>query len=95
MIGINQLRFSGADPVRWTVYRLRFLIASSSILYLNGSLPPQAAEAPGGFFLQSAKNRPRIKLQVPRSRSTPGVGTRINFTLRGFGIRDHAASLAA
>ena len=63
---------NGDDPVRWTVYRLRFLISSPSILHPKRSLPPQAAEAPGGFFLQSAENRPRIKLQAPRSRSTPG-----------------------
>jgi enoyl-CoA hydratase len=54
-----------------------------------------AAEAPGGFFLQSAENRPRIKLQAPRSRSIPGLGIPGNSVLRGLSIRDHAASLAA
>jgi len=68
----------GAAPVWWTVYRLRFLISSPSILHPKRSLPPQAAEAPGGSFLQSAKIRPRIKLQVPRSRSTPGLGMPAN-----------------
>jgi hypothetical protein len=62
----------GTAPVRWTVYRLRFLISSPSILHPKRSLPPQAAEAPG-FFLQFAENRSRIKLQAPRSRSTPGL----------------------
>jgi hypothetical protein len=85
----------GAAPVRWTVYRLRFLISSPSILHPKRSLPPQAAEALGGFFLQCAENRPRIKLQALRSRPTPGVGISANPTLRRFCIRDHAASLAA
>jgi len=78
---VAELR-DGAAPVRWTVYRLRFLISSPSILHPKRSLPPQAAEAPGGFFLQSAKNRLRIKLQAPRSRPTPGVGIPVNCTLR-------------
>jgi hypothetical protein len=85
----------GAAPVRWTVYRLRFLISSPSILHPQRSLPPQAAEALGEFFLQSATNRPRIKLQAPRSSSTPGVGIPTNSTLRRFCTHDHAARLAA
>jgi hypothetical protein len=85
----------GAAPVRWTVYRLRFLISSPSILHPKRSLPPQAAEALGAFFLQSAKNQPRIKLKAPRSRSTPGIGIPAIFALRRFCIHDHAASLAA
>jgi hypothetical protein len=37
----------GPDPLRWTVYRLRFLTSSSSIFHSKRSLPPQAAEALG------------------------------------------------
>src|SRR6266852_2499553 len=85
---------SGAAPLRWTVSRLLSLILSPSILHPKRSLPPQAAEALGGFFLQSAENRPHIKLQAPRSRSTPGVGIPGNSLLRELGIHDHAASLA-
>ena len=91
----EQLINFGAAPVRWTVYRLRFLISSPSILHPRRGLPPQAAEALRGFFHQFAKNRPRIKLQALRSRSTPGVGLPGNSTLRQFCIHDHAASLAA
>jgi hypothetical protein len=95
MLTFLYLAGNGAAPVRWTVYRLRFLISSPSILHPKRSLPPQAAEALGGFFLQCAENRPRIKLQALRSRPTPGVGISANPTLRRFCIRDHAASLAA
>ena len=52
---------NGAAPVRWTVYRLRFLISSPSILHPKRSLPPQAAEIPGGFFLQSAQKSTAYK----------------------------------
>ena len=45
----------GVDPLRWTVCRLSVLISSCScLLHLTtkGSLPPQAAEAPGSHDLR-------------------------------------------
>jgi hypothetical protein len=85
----------GPAPLRWTVSRLLSLIFSPSILHPTRSLPPQAAAAPGGFFLRSAENRLRIKVQERRSRSTPGVDIPANSTLQRFCVHDHAASLAA
>ncbi len=49
----------------------------------------------GDFLIEYAKNRPRIKLQEPRSRSTPGGAIPGISMRRRFCIRDHAASLRA
>jgi hypothetical protein len=46
-------------------------------------------------LIEYAKNRPRIKLQEPRSRSTPGGAIPGISMRRRFCIRDHAASLRA
>ncbi len=50
------LAWSGAAPIRWTDYRLRLLIASPSILHPQRSLPPQAVEAPSGFYAVRQKS---------------------------------------
>ncbi len=81
----EDLALNGPAPLR-----LLSLILSPSILHPRRSLPPQAAEALGGFFLQPVENRLHMKLQERRSRSTPGVGIPANSTLQRFCI--HATS---
>jgi hypothetical protein len=52
-----QIETTGAAPLQWTVCRLSLLISSCSSppdLTTKGSLPPQAAEAPGSHGLWSA-----------------------------------------
>jgi hypothetical protein len=58
-----------AAPVRWTVYRLRFVISSPSILHPKRSLPPQAAEALGGFF--SSVRRKLTAYKAPGAEISP------------------------
>src|ERR1700676_1924979 len=64
----------GPAPFRWTVCNLSFRLFCPRLTYSTGAVCRRRRQSSvAGFFLSFAPQRPRVKLQERRSRSTLGV----------------------